>query len=382
MSSVKRVLDSKIAEITKLLNEDRVREAKQVMEKAWKLKPVERPPITVSAPSPVPWPKYPYVEAFYDKDKMLLSELSKVYVHLLLNDDAMPCVRANYGVGIIASGYGCEIVVRDDQMPWVKAPVLKYERPRLDLLKRPDPWSDGLMKTVLETETYFLDMLKDSGIKVYLCDTQGPLDVAYLIRGSKIYRDFIKFPDKVHDLLQEISETIIEFTKIQKELVGEPYGKGYHGTPNVWMAEGGIRICEDVAVTLSPKAYREYCKPYNSRCAKPFNGGMYHFCCSDASDGKQIISEILKDKMAKAFFFGSPDKYYPLKETLAKFCEAGKCLIWTDGPRRGETPKEWIKRVADAFYSCGTGLILSIGVSSYKMAVEIMEEYNKVFNRE
>lgn len=105
-----------------------------------------------------------YYETYYDMDKMLVSQLASAYSHALLQDDGMPCVRANYGVGVIPSGFGSEILVQpySNQMPWVKEPVLKRDPPDLGELK--DPWPhNSLMMRVIETEEYFVKKLAGTG---------------------------------------------------------------------------------------------------------------------------------------------------------------------------------------------------------------------------
>jgi len=51
-------------------------------------------------------------------------------------------------------------------MPWVKAPILYQDPPDASVLKEPDPYSDGLMRKVLETEEYFVKKLDGTGIRV------------------------------------------------------------------------------------------------------------------------------------------------------------------------------------------------------------------------
>ncbi|MEM1559750.1 MAG: uroporphyrinogen decarboxylase family protein, partial [Candidatus Bathyarchaeia archaeon] len=297
-------IDRWIAKLRELFDPDRIEEARDRMSSTWNFKPVDRPPLSITVPPPEPWPFFKYSERFYDLDKMLLHQLAYAYSHYLLRDDGIPCVRADYGTGIIASGFGSEIIVRKDldQMPWVKEPILKSDPPDISELKDPDPYSDGLMAKVLEAEEYFLEKLDGTGVSVYLCDTQSPIDTAYLIRGVKLFKDFYRHPDFVDELMERIAKVYVEFSIIQKRIIGEPLDMGVHGSPNVWMARGGVRICEDVAVMLSPSLYRRFCTPANKICLEPFDGGMDHFCCSNVSDGRHLLEELLSNQYIRAFF--------------------------------------------------------------------------------
>jgi hypothetical protein len=353
------------------------------MASAWNFKPLDMPPISISCPPPEPWPSFEYSERFYDLDKMLLSQLAYAYSHYLLGDDGVPCVRADYGVGIVASGFGSEIIVRRglDQMPWVKEPIVKSDPPDVAELRDPDVY-DGLMGKVLEAEEYFAEKLEGTGVQIYLCDTQSPLDTAYLLRGTKLLKDFYLHPEFAEELLRRVAEVYVEFSIIQKKLIGEPLDRGVHGSPNVWMARGGVRICEDVAVMLPPNLYSRFCKPVNELCLKPFDGGMDHFCCSPSSDGRQVIGEMLSNPYVRAFNFGSPSRFYDFEETLKLFRSRRVCLIWTDGPKPGELVEKWVKEVAESTRKLGdnTGVIFSISVESFEKARKILDTWNAEFS--
>jgi len=308
-----------------------------------------------------------------------VSQLASVYSHALLQDDGMPCVRANYGVGIIPSGFGSEVIVQPDseQMPWVKEPVLKKDPPDLGELKDPSS-CQSLMTRVIETEEYFVKKLDGTGVRVYLCDTQGPLDIAYLLRGPKLLSDFYRHSDFATELLKRVAEAYVDFSIEQKKVVDEPLDQGFHGTPNVWMDKGGVRLCEDVAVMMNPAQYRKFCIPVNEFSTSRFNGGMGHFCCSDASDGRQVLEPILSSGVFKAFFFGSPTRFYGLKETVELFQRRRVCLIWTDGPQEGEKPGSWVNKVSSSLED-KTGVIFSIGVESFSVAREILDARRRAF---
>lgn len=376
-------VDKWIERIKRVADMEHIEEAREKMAAAWNLESLDAPPISISCPSPEKWPIFEYSETFYDRDKMLVSQLAQAYSHYLLGDDGLPCVRANYGVGIIASGFGSRIVVRKgaNQMPWIKEPILKSAPPNLNKLKDPDPASDGLMKIVLETEEYFVRRLEGTGVSVYLCDTQSPLDTAYLLRGINLFKDFYMHPDFAHNLLERIAKVYIDFSIIQKRIVNEPLDRGVHGSPNVWMERGGVRICEDVAVMLSQKIYREFCIPINEKCLKPFSGGMNHFCCSPVTDGRHVLNEILSNPYVRAFAFGSPSKFYRLSEILEIIREKGVCLIWTDGPASNQKIEEWIRWVLSELDESGgrTGVIFSISVDNFQAARKMLDAWNKFF---
>ena len=69
-------------------------------------------------------PMHPYPAAFADPAKMMVNELlqgfTSPYLSLEVHDDAPYCLRPNLGTTIIASMFGAEIRLLEDNLPWVE----------------------------------------------------------------------------------------------------------------------------------------------------------------------------------------------------------------------------------------------------------------------
>jgi len=207
---------------------------------------------------PKDWQTFPRSEAFYDPAKMLVNELAGVLAGALARDDRIYAIRANYGVGGVASIFGCKTRLVDEQMPYAE-PLSEQE---LDaVLERDIPdITTGLGGRVLETEEFYLRALApypklSSWVHIFVSDTQGPFDAAHLIMGHRIYTDLYDNPQRVHRLLEMVSEVIIRFTRAQKALIGEGYDRHYHGP---FRPRGGIRVCEDSCTNISTESYLEF----------------------------------------------------------------------------------------------------------------------------
>ena len=265
--------------------------------------PVERLPITVNCSLP-DWPRYSYRETFEDAHKMLLAELAAVWTGATLRDDRVYTIRANFGVGAVASMFGCRIsLTEDDAFPW----VTPLDDAALDrVLDSGDISVDsGLGGRVLETERFYLDTLSRFDnlarcVHVYLADTQGPFDNAHLIMGHKIYTELYDNPDRVRRLLDLVTQTCIRYSKAQKEIIGENGAFSYHSQMTV---RGAVRICDDSGINLSADLYREFCKPYNERIFAELGGGWIHYC----GDGRQILPEVLSTRGVTGVNFGQPE---------------------------------------------------------------------------
>ena len=57
-------------------------------------------------------------------------------------------------------------------------------------------------------------------------DTQGPLDIAFILRRVQFYKDIFIHKKEAHKLLKIATSAYIEFSKIMKDEIGEPYDEG------------------------------------------------------------------------------------------------------------------------------------------------------------
>lgn len=291
-----------LEQLDALVDPSHIAESERLIEDASLYRDVERLPTTQPA-AVEGWPTFPYSEAFNDVEKMLVNELAGVYAGASLRDDRMYTIRANYGVGTVASMFGCKVSITMDNMPWCEH---LSERELLAALDRGVPdVTTGLAARVLETERFYLDVLSgypnlSKAVRVFVCDTQGPFDTAHLVMGHRIYTEIYDDPDLVHRLLDLVTQTYIEFTKAQKAIIGEGNDWSYHSATKV---RGGVRICEDAPTNISPSAYREFCRPYNERIFQEFNGGWIHYC----GKGYQIFPDLISTPGLHGVNFGNPE---------------------------------------------------------------------------
>ena len=374
-----------IKKVEEVLDPDRIKESLKRQKAAWNFRKVDYPPLIVNCPPPSWWPNFRYIEIFNDMDKMLISELASVYQHCAIGDDFIPCVRANYGVVVIPSAFGSEVYVPKNIFvfektytvgPWAK-PILNVNHPNLKNLKIPDPEKDGLMRRVLETEEYFIEKLENTGVRVCVCDTQGPLDIAHMLRGSKLITDFFKYPTFVDKLLEITSDVYIEFNKIQKSIIGEPLMQGVaKGVGDgIWMDKGGAMLRADSVIVLSPRLYRRFCKPIHEKSLRPFNGGLMHMC----GNVNPLLEDILSTRGVRAINLGNPEMY-KLSELLNLLHDKA-CLIWTGHPRPNQPLHEWIKEVASNLGDNRTGIIFSLyeGANNFEEARRIVTSWKEFF---
>ncbi len=295
-------LNQRLEELNSLVDPANKADCERLIEDTFCYREVERLPGV--DPTPVEgWATFPYSEAFRDPEEMLINELAGVYAGARLRDDRMYTIRANYGVGTVASMFGCSTSLTMNNMPWCE-PLSDAEL--LDALERGVPeMTAGLGGRVLETERFYLDTLAEhpnltKAVHVFVCDTQGPFDIAHLVMGHRIYTEIYDNPDLVHRLLDLATDTYIRFTRAQKEVVGESDGWSYHSMMKI---RGGVRICEDAPTNISAESYKEFCRPYNERVLTALDGGWVHYC----GKGYQIFPPLISTPGLCGVNFGNPE---------------------------------------------------------------------------
>jgi hypothetical protein len=319
-------LPKHLEKLNELVDPAHARNVERLVTDAHAYREVERLPVINTTPVEG-WPTYPYSEAFYDMEKMLVNELAGVYAGAKLRDDRIYTIRANYGVGTVASMFGCSVSLTENNMPWFEA---LPEKELLEALEKGVPEvTSGLAGRVLETERFYLETLAQypnlaKAVHVFLCDTQGPFDTSHIVMGHRIYTDIYDNPDLIHRVLALVTDTYIAFTKAQKQVTGEGNDWTFHTMARV---RGGTRICEDSPINISGAAYQEFCRPYNERAFAEFGGGWIHYC----GKGYQIFPHVISIPGLTGINFGNPD-LQDLQGVYDESSRRGVAIISWGGP--------------------------------------------------
>jgi len=204
-------------------------------------------------------------------------QMKKIISHLKqYDDDYIPLLFPWYGTIVVPSALGSEIVFPPKMDPAVRGAVIKTPDD-VKKLSMPDPYKDGLMPRVLKCIDY---MRANSDLPVSFTDCQGPLNIALSLCGvERLFVWMFEKPTVVHELMDFCTEVLIRWVKVQKQHAGQELDEGAfpHGIilPKGF---GGIWISDDDCVITSPKLYKEFVVPYNSRVFKAFGGGTIHWC--------------------------------------------------------------------------------------------------------
>ena len=145
-------------------------------------------------PEPVeagPWPKISINEAFYEREKMLLSQLGAAYGSACARSDRVLNIRTNYGTCILPSAFGVELFMMDDELNCLPTNhPLPGDNPLDTLLEGGMPDVDAeLVGKCFATAEYFQEAIAPypnirEHVWIYHPDFQGPIDVLELDRKS------------------------------------------------------------------------------------------------------------------------------------------------------------------------------------------------------
>ncbi len=304
----------------KWFSEDEIERRKEFLTKLWDLEDVGRCGFmlqgfeTVSEEDPDRPPPATTREFFFDWDIMLKQQLYSIKLHSTVKDDYIPNLFPYLGTGVLASAFGCELIYPENEQPWTKPIVFSPED--VYKLKEPEPVG-GKLKDVLELTKFMVEKTNDQ-IPIRVTDIQGPLDTASLIwEYSSFLTAMYEAPEAVHTLLDMVTDLIIDFVPMQRELCGEFVP---NHCPGVWVPDGyGLSISEDLVAVVSPHLYEEFAIPYNERIAKAF-GGLHIHSCGNFSFNYENIGKI---EGLRGVDFGVTETSFPqIVEKLG-----GKCLL-------------------------------------------------------
>jgi hypothetical protein len=234
------------------------------------------------SPPAVEWPVVSVNAALADYEAMALQQFSGCSRQLADAGGLVLCVRCNYGTGILPGLFGAEPFLMDEELDTLPAcRPLGGLHAIEELLERGVPdlragWG-GKVLQMGERYAAIAERYPKIGrfVHVYHPDLQGPMDVADLLLGSRLFVALYDAPDLMKDLLDLICETYAAFMRAWERVIPFPDGHAAH-----WglLHRGRIMLRDDSAMNLSPEMFDEFVRPYDARLLAEFGGGGIHFC--------------------------------------------------------------------------------------------------------
>ena len=215
---------------------------------------------------------------YTDPASALRYQTGKINRHFenIPEDDYIPFLHPWFGTGVLASAFGIKLIYNPKADPAVEIATMKYPE-EIDGLQMPIPGVSGAMADVMRTIDWFK---AHSDLPVGFTDCQGPLATALQIIGYDNFCYWVQDdPDRVHQLMQKVSDALIAWIKFQKQRAGQPLtGGSWPLSIKLPDGFGGVWLSDDDSVILSPDLYNEFVRPYNEQILAAFGGGCIHYC--------------------------------------------------------------------------------------------------------
>ncbi len=131
------------------------------------------------------------------------------------NPDPRPKPLITFGMVMLPAVFGCEIVLKDDALPW--AMPLNLSEKEIMKLKVPDLFHTPPMSDMIRQIEY---LLSKYGKVVGDINTTGVQNLALKLRGDNFYFDYFERPELCHHLLRVCTETMIQLFRFNHKTTG------------------------------------------------------------------------------------------------------------------------------------------------------------------
>ncbi len=216
---------------------------------------------------------------FYDKcrdaDESLALQLGALQASMAYKADVANFLEPWYGIGYIASSFGTDYIWLPDQAPNVAQPFASCEA-----ILEVDPvpiQNTPIGKTILDMIERFLDKTRGQ-IPISFSDIQSPLNMlSYLLPTTELFMTAILDPDGLREAAKRVTDLLIDFLRIQRDLIGSCLARPGHGFASS-RAFRGAGMSDDMSLMLSPADYLSLFAPHDERIGQAFDGVVYHSC--------------------------------------------------------------------------------------------------------
>ena len=360
---------------------DHIRKIEQLQYDAINYKKIERLPLTISTKAEG-FHRLPMQEAFGDPEMMLYNEILQSTVHSSYNsvrtkDDGPLMIRANHGIGIIASMFGCKSYCSDERMPWV-APISLDEAKKVFAKGVPDVKS-ALGKRVIETYQYYHERLKSfpkcyDAIRITQPDMQGPFNIIHLVLGEQAFLLPYDDPDFLSYMTDVVAKTYVLFRKELDPILTDRFYDAVfvHG----FCCGGKLLLKADTpTANLSKELFALYEKEPEEFILDIFKkqgGGSVHYCGGPLPwHNEMIYSEHLR-----CVNYGSPEMQ-DLASNYAYMKEKSVAIVgWGQNLPYDEVKSAF--ECADDGKPALTGLTLICEADSARQGRDILKKHRQI----
>jgi len=208
--------------------------------------PIDPLPVGLIIDSPwlPPWAGISTMDYFADHQTWFAANLKAVteFPQVLF----LPGFWAEFGMCTEPSAFGSKCVWHSHDLPFAQ-PIIQQPQD-IDSLTLPNPQTDGLCPFVLHRLTGQRTRIEETGHQIRFAVARGPLNIASFLMGATEFLMALRDePQRIHRLLNMITEFLIAWLELQKQQID---------------SIDGILILDDIVGFCGEPDYLEFAEPY------------------------------------------------------------------------------------------------------------------------
>ncbi len=226
---------------------------------------------------------------YYDKSRehaeSLELQLGVLQKSRMYKADLANFLEPWYGIGYIASSFGGDYIWGEGQAPSVEPLFSSVDE--LNAAESIPLHESRLGRIILERIEYFLDKTKGK-VPISYSDIQAPVNMlSYLLPMNNLCFEVMDNIEGVKKAAQRVNTLLIDFLKIQRDMIGDALSSPGHGFPGS-RVYGGAGESADNVIMFSDNHYREIFQAEHERLGDVFGGVVFHSCGNWAHKAEMV----------------------------------------------------------------------------------------------
>jgi uroporphyrinogen-III decarboxylase len=182
----------------------------------------------------------------------------------------LPGFWSEFGMCTEPSAFGAKTIWTEYALPHADRIITDISEE--DLIREPNPKTDGLLPFVIQRLVNFQPEIQKAGHEIKFAIARGPLNIAsFLLGTTELMMAMMMDPEATHRLLEKITRFSVNWLRLQKETF-----------PSI----EGIFVLDDIVGFVGDDECREFAIPYIQRIFKSFDSKVNFF----HNDAQGLIS--------------------------------------------------------------------------------------------
>ncbi|MFH0797351.1 MAG: uroporphyrinogen decarboxylase family protein [Candidatus Omnitrophota bacterium] len=215
-------------------------------------------------------------------EEKLVFQIAGILKPLQLENPTAPCLSLDIGegTGFMPAGFGIKISPNPSYPGGVEKHLTIEE---IEKIKVPEPEKEERFKKLKEKIDFYLEYTPED-FKIGLPDMQGPFNIAHSILGSEIFFLMKDKPEKVHFLMNLVTDYYIKCYQLFKNWIPESRWVPWIGSTK--------RIAECSSNLISKDLYKEFVAPYDRKLTDFWKGEIAIHTCSGSHVFEVTLEEL------------------------------------------------------------------------------------------